>query len=189
MSANLLYEYKIDNLVFETYDGPVDFKVSRVKQVHGSKIAINPFEHIPEADGIVGELPMAILTADCLPVAALGNKGQALIHAGWRGVQQRIFLAPEVTSILPHTFIIGPHIRHYEVGPEFESHFPNSKALTPLNDKFLFNLSSEATLQILSVFPDAKIINEAPCTFEGPKFNSYRRDQTKLRNWNILRNW
>ena len=61
-----------------------------ISQVHGDMVRIvaEPGQ-AGEADGLVTDvpgLPIAIATADCVPVAIAGDRTIALVHAGWRGV-------------------------------------------------------------------------------------------------------
>ncbi|WP_242112254.1 peptidoglycan editing factor PgeF [Luteimonas aquatica] len=65
-----------------------------LRQVHGTRVAAEPGADEPEADAAVTAVPgnvLAILTADCLPVAfaaVSGNEAVAVgaAHAGWRGL-------------------------------------------------------------------------------------------------------
>ena len=174
-----------------------------VKQVHGNKIFeitsnnLN-YQTNVEADGLLvkyknfqskSKLPIiAIKTADCLPILVIGKYGYALLHAGWKGIQQEIINQPIIQSITPITFFIGPHICSdcYEVNPEFITEFPNSVNFTKSDNKILFNLSQETKLQIEKSFPDCEIIISDICTFTTSNFNSYRESKTDLRNINIF---
>jgi YfiH family protein len=66
---------------------------SWVRQVHGDAVVV--VEHEGEGAGAVGDAlvavapgpVLAILTADCAPVALVGDNGMyAAVHAGWRGL-------------------------------------------------------------------------------------------------------
>ena len=67
-------------------------------QVHADHIVVAEEvmpEDMPEADGIISKNPediLSILTADCLPILAWSDQPPliAAIHAGWRGLSQRI---------------------------------------------------------------------------------------------------
>ena len=104
-----------------------------VNQVHGADVL-----HVTEplsgatADAMVsevGDLAVAILMADCVPVlmvdAASGRL--AVVHAGWRGLHQGVLpnaVRAFVDGAALHAFI-GPSIsqRAYQVGPEVARHF------------------------------------------------------------------
>jgi YfiH family protein len=65
------------------------------RQVHGSHV-----ERRADVDGAVGEadgqataergLAALVLTADCLPVALVGERAVAMLHAGWRGLAEGV---------------------------------------------------------------------------------------------------
>ncbi|MFN8792342.1 MAG: polyphenol oxidase family protein [Bdellovibrionales bacterium] len=99
------------------------FEWSWVKQVHGSHVvfAETAFQGQIEADAQWTTSPQVALitrTADCLPVLAYNSKTHAAlsIHAGWRGVAQRII--PQTLDHLRNEghlaedfeFFLGPHI-------------------------------------------------------------------------------
>ncbi len=61
-----------------------------VRQVHG-RIICRVDEPGPagEGDGLITNrsgVPLAIATADCVPIIIEGDTSVAVIHAGWRGV-------------------------------------------------------------------------------------------------------
>lgn len=123
----------------------------RSSQVHGNAVVVVNGSHrgrgasqsrnaIQETDALVtGQtgLPIAVLTADCLPVflADPHRRAVAIVHAGWRGLHQKIItkavgvLAKEF-SVFPEELCaaLGPAIRSccYEVGEEFKGHFKNN---------------------------------------------------------------
>ena len=110
---------------------------SLLRQVHGTTLVpvadpaasgfADPEGPSPEGDAAVARgrgLPVAILTADCVPIAlASGSEGSTVaVHAGWRGLAAglidraiEVFERPAgvVAAIGP---AIGPC--HYEVGEE-----------------------------------------------------------------------
>lgn len=97
-------------------------------QVHSTKVVnYTGRENISiEADGLFTQqlaVPLAILTADCLPIALAStvNNESALLHAGWKGLINGIIEnALEKFTSPRHTISawIGPGIcqRHFEVG-------------------------------------------------------------------------
>ncbi|OCX62805.1 polyphenol oxidase [Thioclava sp. SK-1] len=109
-----------------------------VNQTHSAKVVAitEPFETLPEADGIVTNVPglaLSILTADCQPVVLCDAKAGVIgaAHAGWRGalsgvlentVAQMVALGADRAQIIA---VIGPCIsqRAYEVGEEFMDEF------------------------------------------------------------------
>jgi YfiH family protein len=66
------------------------------KQVHGAEVLVaERAGHVGEADVLLTErrgLPLAILSADCLPIVIYDPAGARLaaVHAGWRGTVQSV---------------------------------------------------------------------------------------------------
>ncbi len=191
--AKLLYQKKISDYLFEVYDDRPDFEFDEVKQIHSSIVVNAPASNDNEADAITSELqldrPLAIKTADCLPIAIIGKSGVANIHAGWRGLAEEIILNDEIKKIEPEIILIGPHISavNYEVSEEFKQNFPNSQAFAVIEGKLTFSLEMEIREQISNNFPKAHVISTNICTFANLNYNSFRRNQTTKRNYNILK--
>ena len=65
-----------------------------IRQVHGNAVLIATEPgFIGAADGLITEvpgLPLAVATADCVPVIIEGAGSTAIVHAGWRGIAARI---------------------------------------------------------------------------------------------------
>ncbi len=74
-----------------TLDLPLD-AVVQGRQVHGTHVERNaqrPTAEPPEADGQATtqrDTALLVLTADCLPIALIGQHAVAMLHAGWRGL-------------------------------------------------------------------------------------------------------
>lgn len=104
-----------------------------VKQIHSTKVIavtenqsgqgwLNENQTVPEADGMITAtpgLPLAVKTADCLPVMLADRQGRAvaILHAGWRGlingiVEQGITQFNDLYGIAPQELIavLGPAI-------------------------------------------------------------------------------
>jgi len=65
------------------------------RQVHGSHVErnIQAGGQPQEADGQATtreDVALLVLTADCLPIALIGNNAVAMLHAGWRGLAEGI---------------------------------------------------------------------------------------------------
>lgn len=136
------------------------------------------------------EIYPCIITADCLPVLILGKRGGMFAHAGWRGVQKQIAVAPIVKQLEPYFAYIGPSIqqRHFEVTEEFLTHFPQSSNFHHDQDrgKITFNLQKEVCDQWAANFPGMKVIVSPICTVEDLSFHSYRREKQALRNYHYF---
>jgi copper oxidase (laccase) domain-containing protein len=178
------------------YTNKPDFDFIYLKQVHSSHIL--DFEQTnslvnSEADGIrfknasLLKNRFAIKTADCLPVTLIGKESSIVLHVGWRGLQEKILLDKKVIEIEPYFAFIGPSIQKdaFIVTSEFKDNFPDSQNFTKFNYNLTFNLQQEAVDQLLKVNPIINIQNCAECTFNNHQYNSYRRDKTNKRNWNI----
>ncbi len=112
--------------------------LSFVSQVHGADVLRTvagtplPFRHA-RADGQVTDRPgvaPASLTADCLPVAVVGDGAVAMLHAGWRGLAAGVIGAGvralrELGARGDLTAAIGPGAGRccYEAGPEVHAAF------------------------------------------------------------------
>lgn len=108
------------------------------RQVHGARVERverpRPAEREPpEVDGLAtGEkgLALQVLTADCLPVALIGDAAVAMVHAGWRGLaagvlEEGVAVVRELGGDGELQAAIGPGAGGccYEVGPEVHAAF------------------------------------------------------------------
>ncbi len=168
-------------------------KVFSVRQVHGDKIVVidNLFSKggIPgKADGILtGQkgVPIAIRTADCLPVFLFDpvHKAIGLVHAGWKGSYQAIVVKALLalkrhfqTSLADVQIILGPCIRDccYEVGSEFSRYFPDEVSRKDGSD--YCDLIAINRRQILEQGVKAKNISDCKvCTCCQAGYYSYRK--------------
>jgi copper oxidase (laccase) domain-containing protein len=176
---------------FETRTKRPDMELLKVKQVHGVDI-VNK-ESLPcEADGLMVlwkdlDRPVAIKTADCMPIIIEGDKGIVFVHAGWRGLRDGIIKRPELSMISPQRVMIGPCIHEccFEVSDDFEENFKGSPFFTRQQGRLHFNLTLEAKRQILDSFPGLLVEIAPICTCCNLAFHSYRRNKTTERNWNL----
>ena len=142
-----------------------------VKQIHGNKfIFLNKNSNIKNrsifADAIITEkknFPIAILTADCVPLLIYDKKRKmiAAIHAGWRGVYKGIiqkvikFMFSKGCEKENMTVAIGPciSIKSYEVKKKFKDRFikkdkKNIYFFQNKKDKIFFDLPNYAKKQV-----------------------------------------
>lgn len=157
-----------------------------VDQVHGSRVvdATGP-GHLGPADGIftrVVGLPIAIATADCVPVVLIGTGSVGVIHAGWRGVAAGIVreakrkmhdAGDEVLKA-----VIGPHIGPccYEVGDEVVTSIGGYGETTSSGSR-----SVDLGAAIRDQLSGAAVHNVSVCTMHDSRFNSFRENATPLR--------
>lgn len=155
---------------------------SCLHQVHGTQIvAANPNSR-PKADGQYTREPgiaLVIQTADCLPILFAGAGRIAAVHAGWRGLANRIVV--EALKFGPFSYAaVGPHIRKYEVGLDVAEQLQgatDSKVVTrhPQPNKAYVNLSAIALDHLKSLETD--LLPDDTLTSE--EFYSYRRGKDK----------
>lgn len=187
--AIIIFEKKLPRGKFCVYQTKPSFALIKVKQTHSNIVLPERDCSDQIADGMMGSssIPMAILTADCLPILLLGEKAHAFIHAGWRGLHNEILKSDLVKKMNPFYAFIGPHIsvKHYEVQPDFKENFSCPNAFIEKDGKLFFDLSFVAKAQLKALFPNILIEESGQCTFENKIFHSYRRNKTTERNWNV----
>ncbi len=156
------------------------------KQVH-SNICVSAAEFVPgmQADATHSKSPtvlLSILTADCLPILVYHPEGViAAIHAGWRGIYEKII--PKTLAMLPDgaQASIGPSIGPccYEVGEDLAGQFVNqfgSNVSVAGKDKPHLDLRLAATLQLQESGVEEVEVCEICTSCHPYLFFSYRRD-------------
>lgn len=179
-----LFEIDLDDFRFEAWDEKPNLTFHQLHQTHSALVLSTPCDNSLEGDGIVGEREtLGIKTADCLPITLIGPKQQALVHAGWRGLQLQILADEKIKSLAPRSAFIGPciHACCFEVTQEFQAHFPHR----PI-ESGKFDLIAEAKDQIRRLY-GIEAVDSGICTCCDLRFPSFRRDKTPQRIWNILR--
>lgn len=164
------------------------------KQVHEDAIitaqgAPNACAGLGDADAFVTsqpQLPIAIRTADCVPVVIVDPARGAvgIAHAGWKGTYKHI--AAKTIKTMKDKFgsqcydlriALGPAIRAccYQVGPEFQGHFPNDVQVRSTGLYFDMIAANIRQLTDMGV-PIKNILADAPCTACSKEYFSYRRE-------------
>jgi YfiH family protein len=170
-----------------------------LEQVHGTDVlcAEMPLPHPPQADAAVTstiDLPLTVMTADCLPVLFCDKAGTvvASAHAGWRGlcagVLEKTIAAMQVApdeilawigpAIGPTAFEVGDEVKAAFVAhdPQAETAFVTQKDNVAQKDKWLADLFMLARQRIRATGVSA-IYGGNQCTFsDAEQFYSYRRD-------------
>jgi|LULL01.1.fsa_nt_gb YfiH family protein len=191
---NLLNEWTFGSYQIRTYDSQPRLTPIHCKQVHSNKIITYEGQSVIsyEADGIINNFTtypdrhIAIKTADCLPVFFIGKSQVAAVHAGWQGIKKGILIQDVLKTISVQDIFIGPSIHHYQVSESFKKEFPKSRSFYQKNKTLFFNLQAEALSQLTQYFPHVNIVTSQICTLHNLKYNSYRRNNTNQRNWNII---
>jgi YfiH family protein len=166
-----------------------------LKQVHGARVVEAPDGPAPEADGQwtrERHRPLALLTADCLPVVLATEDARCvgIAHAGWRGLAAGVL--ESLVSAMPVRGAsvvawLGPAISAaaYEVGPEVKATFENvlgqasSDCFTPseqADGHWMADLALLARLRLRRAGISV-ILGGDRCTYGEPEhFFSHRRE-------------
>jgi len=163
---------------------PYDWAV--MKQTHSTRVVpVSVPGPVGEADGLVTStpmLPLAVATADCVPVALIGDHAVGVVHAGWRGVAGGIVSVAvdelERLGSRPHTAVIGPHIGPccFEVGDEVVEAIGGFEATTRWGTR-----SVDLGLALEHQLAGMTHVRVEGCTRDDPRFASYRENGTKQR--------
>lgn len=172
-----------------------------MRQVHSTRVhTITASPHTepepePEADGLIaadGRTPLAVLTADCLPVILAGRRSvghpdgrfvTAAVHAGRRGLLDGVLRAcvdgMQALGAFEIRAWIGPGIcgRCYEVPEDMRQdaarHMPGISSVTSWETPAL-DLTAAAARQLTAGGVRCDVI--PGCTREVDSLYSYRRD-------------
>lgn len=174
------------------------FEFFKVHQVHGDRcVQAQPSEPMIQADAHWTQTPgraLLISTADCMPIMCYSQSEKKVlaIHAGWRGVENRITLSSiESTFQSPNDLkvYIGPHILKDSF--EIESQIAE-KIIGPQNQdlglthtshaagKVYLDLFSLLKMQLIRMGIDHRQIHLFERnTVKDLSFHSYRRDHER----------
>lgn len=178
--------------------------VQYMNQVHGKSVGIiNNFsnEPIPNTDALFtksNKVSLAIMSADCLPVAITNTEGTeiALLHAGWKGLSSGIIqetLKIFNTDNKGLKSWLAPCISQmkYEVGIDVYEAFMNLDEESVKNfqqvdsKKWLFDLKAEAARVLINL--NVQVFQSNYCTYtDKDMFYSYRRNKTDKRVLTLL---
>jgi YfiH family protein len=188
----LVYEKKFTGFAFEVWNNFPQVKdLIYLNQTHSDIILKAKKSNIEkDGDGIISnDFPIAIKTADCIPIALVGENGFALVHAGWLGLKKEILANALLKELSPTFAFIGPHIRmeNYEVHKEFTKNFPKSNNFHSIGGKIYFDMSKEVYQQLKSLYPTIEILDSGLDTFTDELFKSFRNGDKEQRNWNIIK--
>jgi YfiH family protein len=155
-------------------------------QVHGRRV------HLASHPGLQGNgdalftttprLPLAVGTADCLPVVIEASGGVGLAHAGWRGAAAGVVgalrSAMEAAGLVPHRAAVGPGIGPccFAVGPDVAAALPGHRSITRAGGE-----SVDLPGAVAAALDGLEVWRSEECTCCGAGFHSYRRDGTRQR--------
>jgi YfiH family protein len=159
-------------------------------QVHGGAVLrVDGPGVAGETDALVTErldLPLAVRTADCVPVVIHGESTVAVVHAGWRGLAAGVLTHALVELAgdgdRPVRAAIGPSIGPccYEVGAEVIAALGGSETITTWGTASV-DLWSVAERQLA----DLEVWRADLCTYCEAAFHSYRASGTELRQTSV----
>lgn len=159
-------------------------------QVHGVEVLrVSDAGPAGEADGLmtdVADLPLAVRTADCVPVVIHATDAVAVVHAGWRGMAARAVAgaveAMTLAGYRPTRAAIGPAIGPccYEVGDEVVAAFSGRASVT-MSGSTSIDLWSEAESQLAGL----AVWRADLCTHCEEHFHSYRATGTSQRQTTV----
>lgn len=192
-------------------------------QIHSSKvikldqkfIKTLPLGHLNlKGDALITNswlTPIAVLTADCLPVIAVAEPGIAgAIHCGWRGllngVLENAVIEMKKMGAFNFAFFFGPSICQncyqvgFEVAREFLGKFKSGVktiagkyylCLKSIGFEILRNLDVvDLMVEVGSkkgvAVADGKVFNLPDCTFENYCYYSYRREKNTGRQAGLV---
>ncbi len=178
--------------------------VQYMNQVHGKSVGIiNDFSHepIPNTDALFtksNKVSLAIMSADCLPVAITNTEGTeiALLHAGWKGLSSGIIQETLKIFNAENKGLkswLAPCISQmkYEVGIDVYEAFMNLDEESVKNfqqvdsKKWLFDLKAEAARVLINL--NVQVFQSNYCTYtDKDMFYSYRRNKTDKRVLTLL---
>jgi len=175
-----------------------------LKQVHGIRVHVDDGRSLPTepCDAAVTAHPdrvLAILTADCLPVALMHRDGLrlGLAHAGWRGLAAGVIEATLTALESPASEVIawlGPAIGSsaFEVGDDVRAAFLDQAP----EDCLFFAANARGRWQAdLAALARARlgrlgvtdVVDCGECTHSQPdRFYSHRRDPQSGRQATLL---
>jgi len=169
----------------------ISSKWATITQVHGARVvAVSEPGCRGEADALVTmspELPIVIATADCVPVALIGDRTRAVAHAGWKGVAAGVVPATvemmRAVGDAPRMAILGPHIGPccYEVGPEVVDALGGFSRRTRSG-----TLSVDLAAALRTQLGDIEVTDVGLCTHDDVSMASYREDGTSERQVTIV---
>lgn len=127
-------------------------------------------------------LPLAVGTADCLPVVVEAEGGVGLAHVGWRGAAAGVVGAlrdaMEAAGLAPRRAAVGPGIGPccFAVGPEVAAALPAHRAVTRAGEP-----SVDLPAAVAAALSGLEVWESGACTCCGAGFHSHRRDHTRKR--------
>lgn len=181
-------------------------QAARAQQVHGDRVRAIKGKRprslgtdIQGVDGLltdVAELPLAIFTADCVPVFVANEKAGVVgvLHAGWRGARAGILR--QAARLIRKKWRARPSDNHFWFGPSigpccFEvrwdvaRHFPRARRRKGAT--WRVDLVGELVRQGRQLgWSYSKERNQTDCTLHNKRYYSYRRSPDPERQVSVI---
>ena len=163
-------------------------QVATMDQTHSSEIKFADSNISYKCDGIYTnkiKLPLVVKTADCVPILMESSKGVSATHAGWRGLEKKIFeKSIDIHEISNLKISIGPHARKccYEVGVEFLKTFNNS--INKVYGKYYLDLTKN--IKQFAFENNINLEDTGVCTICNKEYFSYRKNKTNERQFSFI---
>lgn len=176
-----------------------DLQWGRIRQTHSDVIVESNINICPEADAhwtSASGLALPIATADCAPIMLVDSsrKVVAAIHAGWRGVANRILpktldlLIKQGSSAKNIYVFIGPHIQKqsFEVEKDVMEKLITAASavevgvVDSVGEKYLVDLHALLKMQVAEfMIPADQVFSLHLDTFVDLDFHSFRRERER----------
>jgi YfiH family protein len=173
-----------------------------LRQVHGAEVVLagDASASGAEADAAVTAtpgLPLAVVSADCVPVALATRTAVAAVHAGWRGLAAGV-LERAVTAVRGGgdggdvVAAVGPCIGpcHYAFGAEARDdlarRFGGSVAARTVDGEPAVDLRALTSVVLARAGVTDVDLSLCSCTFELDRWFSHRRDGVAGRQATIV---
>ena len=157
-----------------------------VKQVHGAVVVeATRSGNLGEADAIISvepSIPIAVATADCVPIVVEASTAVAVVHAGWRGAAAGVvpatLAAMRAGGHTPLRAAIGPANGPccYEVGAEVVAQFAGFIGETTWGSP-----SVDIPAYVADQLAGLEVWRSPECTFTSDDLHSWRASRTKQR--------
>lgn len=161
-----------------------------VTQVHGAtSVKAKAPGRLGEADAVYTTLlglPIAVASADCVPVIIEGAGVVAVLHVGWRGALAGVvpLTLARLTKegLTPQRAAIGPSIGPccYEVGEEVASRFESFAAVTDRGTTSV-DIAGFVARQLEGALDQREVWRSDECTYTSTTLHSYRKTRTQDR--------
>lgn len=169
-----------------------DKKIAKTRQKHTKNIIVSPHpgEYVNVDGFVTDDTPVMIVTADCIPILIRNEKTgrAALLHSGWRGVKQRIYI--EALRYMGNRKDLSVYIlpsiqkKSFQVSEDFVKAFEGRHGFKNYlfddaeDGKYIFDLQKFVKKELIDAgIKHDKIFISNIDTVTDDRFHSYRREK------------